>query len=94
MAKDYYNILGVNKTASQEEVKKAYRDKAHKFHPDKSGGDEAKFKEINEAYQILGNPDKRAQYDRFGTAEGFGGPQGGPLVLIFLILILTMLNLI
>ena len=44
MAKDYYNILGVNKTASQEEVKKAYRDKAHKFHPDKSGGDEAKFK--------------------------------------------------
>ncbi|MEK9174553.1 MAG: molecular chaperone DnaJ [Patescibacteria group bacterium] len=77
MAKDYYNILGVNKTASQEEVKKAYREKAHKFHPDKSGGDEAKFKELNEAYQVLGNPDKRAQYDRFGTAEGFSA-QGGP----------------
>lgn len=77
MKKDYYNILGVSKSASPEEVKKAYREKAHKFHPDKSGGDEAKFKEINEAYQVLSNPDKRAQYDRFGTAEGFGQP-GGP----------------
>ena len=77
MAKDYYSILGVSQNASQEEVKKAYREKAHKFHPDKSGGDETKFKELNEAYQILGNPEKRSQYDRFGAAEGFG-PQGGP----------------
>lgn len=77
MAKDYYHILGVSKNASQEEVKKAYREKAHKYHPDKSGGDEVKFKELNEAYQVLGNMERRAQYDRFGTAEGFG-PSSGP----------------
>ncbi|MBI4118946.1 MAG: molecular chaperone DnaJ [Parcubacteria group bacterium] len=77
MKHDYYDILGVPRNASQDEVKRAYREKAHKFHPDKTGGDEAKFKEINEAYQILGNPEKRAQYDRFGTAENFGSP-GGP----------------
>ncbi len=79
MNKDYYQILGVSKNSSQDEIKKAYREKAHKFHPDKSGGDEAKFKEVNEAYQILGNPEKRAKYDQFGTAEGFsqrGGPAG------------------
>jgi len=63
--KDYYKILGVPRDASQEEIKKAYRRLAHKYHPDK-GGDEKKFKEINEAYQILGDPKKRAQYDRFG----------------------------
>ena len=78
MKRDYYDILGVSKNASQEEVKKAYREKAHQYHPDKTGGDEGKFKEINEAYQILGNPEKRAQYDRFGSAENFG-PQGGPV---------------
>ncbi|RLC37998.1 MAG: molecular chaperone DnaJ [Candidatus Nealsonbacteria bacterium] len=72
MAKDYYKILGVPRNASQEEIKKAYRRLAHKYHPDK-GGDEKKFKEINEAYQVLGNPQKRAQYDRFGTTfEGTG----------------------
>ncbi len=80
MSKDYYNILGVNKNASQEEIKKAFRQKAHQFHPDKKGGDEAKFKEINEAYQVLGDAKKRAQYDQFGSAfeqaQGRGGFSG------------------
>ncbi len=83
MSKDYYEILGVSKTASEEEIKKAFRKKAHQYHPDKGGGDEAKFKEINEAYQVLGNKDKRAQYDRFSSAytnqaggQGFGGFNG------------------
>ena len=74
MPKDYYHILGVTKTASDEEVKKAYRKLAHQFHPDKPGGDERKFKEINEAYQVLSDKVKRAQYDRFGTADPMGGP--------------------
>lgn len=77
MSKDYYKILGVDKNASNEDVKKAFRKKAHEFHPDKKGGDEAKFKEVNEAYQILGNEQKRKQYDQFGEAafsgQGFGG---------------------
>jgi len=64
--KDYYKILGVSKDASQDDIKKAYYNLAHKYHPDKSGGDEGKFKEINEAYQILSNKDKKSQYDRFG----------------------------
>jgi len=63
--KDYYQILGVPKNASPEEIKKAYYKLAHKYHPDK-GGDDKKFKEINEAYQVLSNKEKRAQYDRFG----------------------------
>jgi molecular chaperone DnaJ len=75
--KDYYSILGVSKTASEEEVKKAYRKLAHQHHPDKAGGNEAKFKEINEAYQILSDKNKRAQYDRFGTADPMGGFGGG-----------------
>jgi len=66
MKKDYYKILGVPKDASEEEIKKAYRKLAHKYHPDKPGGDEKKFKEINEAYEVLSNKEKRAQYDRFG----------------------------
>ncbi len=66
MKKDYYKILGVSRDASEEEIKKAYRRLAHKYHPDKPGGDEQKFKEINEAYQVLSNKEKRAQYDRFG----------------------------
>lgn len=80
MGKDYYNILGVDKNASQDEIKKVFRQKAHLYHPDKAGGDEAKFKEINEAYQVLGNPQKRAQYDQFGSAfehaQAGGGFQG------------------
>ena len=75
--KDYYEILGVLKNASQDEIKKAFRKLAHKYHPDKSGGDEKKFKEINEAYQVLSDQNKRSQYDRFGRtfegAQGFGG---------------------
>ena len=77
MSKDYYNTIGVDKNASQEEIKKAFRKKAHQFHPDKKDGDEAKFKEINEAYQILSNEQKRKQYDQFGdsafSGQGFGG---------------------
>lgn len=77
--KDYYEILGVSREASNEEIKKAYRKLAHKYHPDKKGGDEEKFKEVNEAYQALSDEQKRSQYDQFGQtfdqqgAEGFGG---------------------
>ena len=79
MPKDYYQILGVAKGASDEELKKAYRKLAHQHHPDRPGGDEKKFKEINEAYQVLSDKTKRLQYDRFGSAEGqgFGGQGGG-----------------
>jgi len=73
MAKDYYNILGIGKNASEDDIKKAYRKLAHQYHPDKTGGDDKKFKEINEAYQVLSDKNKRAQYDRFGTADPMGG---------------------
>ena len=83
MAKDFYNILGIEKNASKDEVKKAFHKLAHKYHPDKRGGDEAKFKEINEAYTVLSDESKRAQYDQFGSAGpnmggagGFGGFNG------------------
>ncbi len=80
MSKDYYKILGVDKKASQEEIKKAFRKLAHQHHPDKTGGDEAKFKEVNEAYQVLGNAEKRQKYDQYGTdfeqMGGFGGGAG------------------
>lgn len=77
MSKDYYKILGVNKNASQEEIKKAFHKLAHEHHPDKQSGNEAKFKEINEAYQVLSNKDKRQQYDQFGANfEAAGGPGG------------------
>lgn len=77
MAKDYYNILGVPKTASQEEIKKAFRKLAHQHHPDKGGGSEEKFKEINEAYQTLSDTQKREQYDQFGTTFEGGAGAGG-----------------
>lgn len=71
--KNYYEVLGVTKSASQDEIKKAFYKLAHKHHPDK-GGDEKKFKEINEAYQVLSDSQKRDQYDKFGrTFEGAGG---------------------
>lgn len=77
---DYYEILGVAKSATQEDIKKAFHKLAHKHHPDK-GGDEKKFKEINEAYQVLSDKQKRAQYDQFGrvfnSGDGFSS-QGGP----------------
>jgi DnaJ-class molecular chaperone len=73
MSKDYYKTLGVNKTASEADIKSAFRKLAHQHHPDKNGGDDKKFKEVNEAYQTLSNKNKRAQYDQFGS----GGPQFG-----------------
>ncbi len=81
MKKDFYEILGVSKSSSQEEIKKAYRKVAMQFHPDRNPGDkpsEEKFKEAAEAYEILSDPDKRAQYDRFGhQAFGAGRGNGG-----------------
>jgi molecular chaperone DnaJ len=80
MNKDYYKILGVSKPSSQAEIKKAYRKLAQEHHPDKGGGKEAeaKFKEISEAYSVLGDESKRKQYDQFGFVPGSGaGPSGG-----------------
>jgi len=80
--RDYYDILGVKKTASEEEIKKAYRALAKKYHPDKNKGNkdaENKFKEISEANEVLSDKEKRAQYDRLGReAFSFGGGAGGP----------------
>ena len=83
--RDYYEVLGVSKGATDEEIKKAYRKKAKQYHPDLNPGDktaEAKFKEANEAYEVLSDKDKRARYDQFGHAGvdpnfGAGGPGGG-----------------
>jgi len=75
MAKDYYKTLGVDKTASEAEIKKAFRKLAHQHHPDKANGNADKFKEINEAYQVLSNKEKRQNYDQFGQA--FDGASGG-----------------
>lgn len=90
MSKDYYKILGVSKTASADEIKAAFRKMAHQHHPDKAGGNVEKFKEANEAFQVLNDPQKRQQYDQFGTTfdqagmnsntggygQGFGSAQG------------------
>src|SRR3954463_14662054 len=73
--RDYYEVLGVSKGASADEIKKAFRRKAVELHPDKQGGDEAKFKEINEAYEVLKDPSKKQRYDQFGHA-GVGGNGG------------------
>lgn len=81
--KDYYNVLGVDKGASKDDIKKAFYKLAAKYHPDKKGGDESKFKEINEAYQTLSDEKKRKEYDTYGQTfngagpSGFGGFQGG-----------------
>ena len=85
--RDYYEVLGIDKSASADDIKKAYRKKAKEFHPDLHPGDkecEQKFKEVNEAYEVLSDADKRAKYDQYGfaafdpssfqsSAEGFGG---------------------
>jgi molecular chaperone DnaJ len=78
--KNYYDILGVSKSASEDDIKKAFRKLAQKYHPDKKGGDEAKFKEASEAYAVLSDKKKRTEYDTYGrTFAGGGaqGPQGG-----------------
>lgn len=89
MSKDYYKILGVEKGASKDEIKKAFYKLAHKYHPDKKEGNEGKFKEVNEAYQVLSDDSKRSKYDQFGPGfenmgqggysrqgQGFGGFEG------------------
>jgi molecular chaperone DnaJ len=90
MAKNFYDTLGVSKSASTDEIKRAYRKLAHQYHPDKGKGNEDKFKEVNEAYQVLSNAEKRGQYDQYGQtfeqaqrnggAGGYGGfgGQGNP----------------
>lgn len=82
--RDYYEVLGVQKGASEAELKKAYRNMAKKYHPDVNQGDnsaESKFKEVNEAYEVLSDAGKRSRYDQYGHAgvdpNGFGGGAGG-----------------
>ncbi len=80
MSEDYYKILGVEKGSSESEIKKAFRKKAQETHPDKTGGDDSQFKKINEAYSVLGDKQKKANYDNFGksgASGGFGGGSGG-----------------
>src|SRR5207247_1192024 len=83
MPRDCYEVLGVKRDASEEEIKRAYRQLAREHHPDRNPGDkqaESRFKEVQEAYDILSNKDKRSQYDQFGHVSGqpgFNGPGGG-----------------
>lgn len=79
MPRDFYDTLGVSRSASQDEIKKAYRKLAAQYHPDRTGGDkaaEAKFKEVTAAYEVLSDPEKKEQYDRFGHVGGPGGFPG------------------
>src|ERR1051325_3143247 len=81
MARDYYEVLGLKRDASEEDIKKAYRHLAREHHPDRNPGDkaaESRFKEVQEAYDILSDKTKRAQYDRFGHVGGPGNANGGP----------------
>ena len=76
---DYYKILGVGKNATEDEIKKAYRKLARKYHPDRNAGDkqaEERFKEVSQAHDVLSDPDKRKEYDRGGLLGGFGGAVG------------------
>src|SRR5438105_9186219 len=75
--KNYYDILGVAKTATEDDIKKAFRKLAQKYHPDKKGGDEAKFKEASEAYAVLSDTKRRAEYDAYGRTFAGGAPGGG-----------------
>lgn len=86
MSKNYYDILGVNRSANADEIKRAFRKKAHEYHPDKGNGNSEKFKEVNEAYQVLSDTQKKQQYDTYGqtfdqaqrNGGGFGGQGGNP----------------
>src|SRR3989344_6620960 len=77
MNKDYYQVLGIDKKASKDDIKKAFHKLAHKYHPDKAGGDDARFKEVSEAYSVLSDEKKRAEYDSYGRVfTGGDGSQG------------------
>src|SRR5438128_4525504 len=81
MPRDFYEVLGVKKDSSDDDIRKAYRKLARQYHPDRNPGDkqaEARFKEVQDAYDVLSDKTKRSNYDRFGTAEPGAGFRGGP----------------